>query len=119
MPFKPLQARASYRNFAQTQLRELKQVCVMNRKIAALFFLRLRGVIAYELELESEAMIGGEIEVEEGYLGGRRKGRRGRGAARKVPVFGQLNRGGKIYAKTTPQCIQPHADPYYQAQGGP
>ena len=33
-------------------------------------------------------MFGGEIEVDESYFGGRRKGQRGRGAAGKIPVFG-------------------------------
>ena len=33
-------------------------------------------------------MFGGEIEVDESYFGGKRKGKRGRGAAGKVPVFG-------------------------------
>jgi transposase len=40
------------------------------------FFLRLREIIALELEVESEAMFGGEVEVDESYFGGRRKGRR-------------------------------------------
>ena len=34
-----------------------------------------------ELEAESEAMFGGEIEVDESYFGGKRKGKRGRGGA--------------------------------------
>ena len=38
----------------------------------------------------------GEIEVDESYFGGRRKGKRGRGAANKNPVFGILERGGKV-----------------------
>ncbi len=37
-----------------------------------------------------------EIEMDESYFGGRRKGNRGRGAAGKVPVFGILERGGKV-----------------------
>lgn len=37
--------------------------------------------------------------IPESYFGGRRKGKRGRGAAGKVPVFGLLKRGGKVYAK--------------------
>ena len=57
--------------------------------------MRLREIIAYELEAESEAMFGGEIEVDESYFGGNRKGKRGRGAAGKIPVFGLLKRGGK------------------------
>ena len=57
-----------------------------------------------ELELESEAMFGGEIEVDESYFGGRRKGRRGRGAGGKIPVFGLLKRGGKVYTKIIPNA---------------
>ena len=38
----------------------------------------------------------GEIEMDESYFGGRRKGNRGQGAAGKVPVFGILERGGKV-----------------------
>ena len=74
-------------------------LCCVNRKTSAFFFLRLREIIALELEAESEAMFGGEIEVDESYFGGKRKGKRGRGAARKVPVFGLLKRGGKVYTK--------------------
>ncbi len=33
------------------------------------------------------------------YFGGKRKGKRGRGAAGKVPVFGLLKRKGKVYTK--------------------
>ena len=49
-------------------------------------------------------MFGGEIEVDESYFGGRRKGNRGRGAADKIPVFGLLKRGGKVYTKIIPDA---------------
>jgi transposase len=38
----------------------------------------------------------GEIEMDESYFGGRRKGKRGRGAAGKVPVFGIYERNGTV-----------------------
>src|SRR5512135_2800129 len=38
----------------------------------------------------------GEIELDESYFGGRHKGKRGRGAAGKVPVFGILERNGTV-----------------------
>ena len=41
-------------------------------------------------------LLGGEIEMDETYFGGRRKGKRGRGAAGKVPVFGILERNGVV-----------------------
>src|SRR3989338_10951689 len=44
-------------------------------------------------------LLQGEIELDEAYFCGRRKGKRGRGAAGKVPVFGILKRGGKVYAQ--------------------
>ena len=41
-------------------------------------------------------LLGGEIEIDEAYLGGHRKGKRGRGAAGQVPVFGILERNGRV-----------------------
>ena len=79
-------------------------LCGVNRKTAAFYFHRLREIIAYELEAESEAMFVGEIEVDESYFGGKRKGKRGRGAAGEIPVFGLLKRGGKVYTKIIPDA---------------
>ena len=42
------------------------------------------------------------LVTDESYFGGKRKGKRGRGAAVKIPVFGLLNRGVKVYAKIIP-----------------
>jgi len=67
----------------------------MNPKIAIYYFHRLRKIIAYHLKQEAEIVFSGEIEVSESYFGGKRKGKRGRGAAEKIPVFGLLERGGK------------------------
>ena len=72
----------------------------VNKNTAAYFFHRLREVI-YQAT-EEEAPFSGEIEVDESYFGGVRKGKRGRGAAGKVPVFGLLKRGGRVYAKVIP-----------------
>ena len=62
-------------------------LCGVNRKTAAYYFLRLRALISFELEQECDEVFAGEIEVDESYFGGKRKGKRGRGAAGKVPVF--------------------------------
>ncbi len=51
------------------------------------------------MKKESENLLSGEVEVNESYFGGKRKGRRGRGAAGKVPVFGLLKRCDRGYAK--------------------
>jgi len=44
----------------------------------------------------ADEFLQGEIEIDETYFGGRRKGRRGRGASNKVPVFGILERDGVV-----------------------
>jgi len=41
--------------------------------------------------------LSGEIECDESYFGGKRKGTRGRGSAGKIKVFGMLERQGKIF----------------------
>ena len=89
---------------AGTTARTASALCGVNRKTAAYFYHRLRESIAYELEAEAEEIFEGEIEVDESYFGGRRQGRRGRGAAGKVPVFGLLKRGGRVYTKTIPDA---------------
>jgi len=55
-------------------------------------------------EIADETPFDGEIEVDESYFGGSRKGKRGRGAGGKIPVFGLLKRGGKVYAKIIPDA---------------
>ncbi len=41
-------------------------------------------------------ILAGEVEMDESYFGGKRKGKRGRGSQNKIPVFGILERGGKV-----------------------
>ena len=66
---------------------------------AALFYHKIRQVIVARLDGLAEEMLGGDIELDESYFGGARKGKRGRGAPGKVIVFGILKRGGKVYTK--------------------
>ena len=51
---------------------------------------------------DANDLMDGEIELDESYFGGRRKGHRGRGAAGKVPVFGILERNGKVLVSVVP-----------------
>ena len=76
----------------------------VNKSTAAYFFHRLREIIVFEIEQESHEVFDGEIEVDESYFGGRRKGKRGRGAGGKTPVFGLLKRGGRVYTKIIPDA---------------
>jgi len=69
----------------------------VNRRTAILFYHKLREVIYARLAQEAPDF-SGEVEVDESYFGGVRKGKRGRGAAGKVPVFGLLKRSGRVHA---------------------
>jgi len=74
----------------------------VNKTTASYYFHRLRLLIHNHSEhLE---MLDGEIEVDESYFGGVRKGKRGRGAAGKIPVFGLLKRNGKVYTVIIPNA---------------
>ncbi len=84
---------------AGTTARTAADLVSVNRKTAAYYFHRLRVIISQHLEAETDEYLSGEIEVDESYFGGRRKGKRGRGAGGKTPVFGLLKRGGKVYTK--------------------
>ena len=48
------------------------------------------------------AILEGDVEVDETYIGGRRPGKRGRGAEGKTIVMGMVERGGKVKAKVVP-----------------
>ena len=50
---------------------------------ASYFYNRLRQIIYLELASDSEQYFEGEVEVDESYFGGTRKGKRGRGGSRK------------------------------------
>lgn len=50
----------------------------------------------------SKIMTSGEVEFDESYFGGKRKGNRGREAAGKIPVFGILTRKGIAFVEVVP-----------------
>ena len=81
---------------AGTTARTAARLVGVNKTTAAYYYHRLRQLI-YQTVADT-APFAGEIEVDESYFGGHRKGKRGRGAAGKIPVFGLLKRGGKVYA---------------------
>ena len=49
-------------------------------------------------------MFEGEIEVDESYFDGARKGKQGRDATGKIAVFGFLKRNGKVYTVVVPNA---------------
>ena len=62
----------------------------------------IRYAILAHADDAEDILLGGEVELDESYFGGKRKGKRGRGAAGKVPVFGVLERDGRVYVQVVP-----------------
>ena len=86
---------------AGTTARAASQIIGVQANTAAKFYMRLRQLIAGKLPSYE---LCGEVEADESYFGGVRKGKRGRGAAGKVAVFGLLKRGGKLYTAIIPNA---------------
>src|SRR3989338_4542549 len=81
----------------QTALLTSHDLCIPYKAVKRIYD-NLRLAIIRQCEQEAGRM-SGEIELDEAYFGGRRKGRRGRGAAGKSVVFGLLERDGRVYTK--------------------
>ncbi|WP_309387898.1 IS1595 family transposase [Cerasicoccus frondis] len=86
---------------AGTTARAASEIVGVHRNTAISFYMRLRRLIASKLPSYE---LDGEVEADESYFGGVRKGIRGRGAAGKVAVFGLLKRGGKVYTAIIPNA---------------
>ena len=75
----------------------------VNRKTVNRLFYKMRLRIA-EISVASTPELG-EFEVDESYFGAKRvRGKRGRGAAGKTPVFGILKRDGKVFVNVVKNC---------------
>ena len=86
---------------AGTTARAASQIIGVQATTAARFYMRLRTLIASKLPSYE---LYGQVEADESYFGGRRKGMRGRGAAGKIAVFGLLKLGGKVYTALIPNA---------------
>ncbi|MEM6391690.1 MAG: IS1595 family transposase [Planctomycetota bacterium] len=89
---------------AGTTARTAAELVGVHRNTAALFFRKLRERIAEHREAQMREAFEGELEIDESYFGGTRKGKRGRGAAGKVAVFGLVKRGGKVFTQMIADC---------------
>ena len=86
---------------AGTTARAAAEIVGVQANTAIRFYQRLRILIASK---QPSYELSGEVEADESYFGGVRKGKRGRGAAGKVAVFGLLKRGGKVYTAIIPNA---------------
>ena len=80
------------------EVTKISKLTCLDRKTINRYSQKIRKKIEKYCEEKSEFV--GEVECDESYFGGRRKGdKRGRGVTNKVPVFGILKRNGKVHTQ--------------------
>ena len=94
---KKLQRRLLDFSTAEVTARTAADLLDIQSNTAALFYHKIRLVIDYYLPWEADEFFDREVELDESYFGGVRKGKRDRGAAGKTAVLGILKRNGKVY----------------------
>lgn len=93
------------------------KVLGVNRNTVNRYFSFFRQlVISQALKERNEEKIANGVEIDESYFGpGRQKGKRGRGAGKKIVVLGLLKRNGKVYAQVIPDASQVEILPIIRA----
>ena len=88
----------------------------LNRKTINSYYNEFRNkILEYSLREQEKEL--GEFEQDESYFGARRvRGKRGRGAAGKTPVFGLLKRNGKVFVTVVPNCSREELMPIIQGK---
>ena len=81
-----------------------KELCLSYNTVRKRYMFFREKITDYS-ENHSEKLKG-ELELDESYFGGKRKGNRGRGAFNKAIVFGILERNGKVYTKVVPDVTK-------------
>jgi len=91
----------------------------VNRVTVNRIFNKIRERVAEICEVESP-FVNGEIELDESYFGARRvRGKRGRGAGGKTPVFGMLKRNEKVYTQIVKNCSVAELMPIIRGKADP
>lgn len=77
---------------AQVTARTAADLLQIQPSTAALFYHKIRLMIDYYLSKEAGELSDGEIELEQSYFGGVRKGKQGRSAGGNIAVFGYFKK---------------------------
>ena len=92
------------------------KILKLNRKTVNSYYNEFRRLILEHSLREREKELG-EFELDESYFGARRvRGKRGRGAAGKTPVFGLLKRNGKVFVTIVSNCSREELMPIIQGK---
>ena len=92
------------------------QILGINRNTVNRYYNLFREAVFRETLLLLEKELG-VFEADESYFGARRvRGRRGRGAAGKTPVFGLLGRNGKVLVSLVKNCSKEELMPIIQGR---
>ncbi len=87
-----------YYFYLELSARKTAKELRLNYKTIQNRFMNFRKNI-YNFCAQQAQKLNGELELDESYFGGKRKGNRGRGANNKTIVFGILERKGQVYTK--------------------
>ena len=88
----------------------------INRNTINKYYTQFRQKIASYTLNEGDVFFG-EVECDESYFGAKRvRGKRGRGAAGKTPVFGVLKRDGSVYVEIVENCSKEELMPIIQGK---
>ena len=88
----------------------------LNRNTVNRIFAGIRQRIFLTLQIVSEKF-SGDVELDESYFGAKRvRGKRGRGAAGKTPVFGVLKRDENVYVEIVKNCSKEELMPIIQGK---
>ena len=87
-----------YYFYLELSARKTAKEINLNYKTIQSKFMQFRKLIAVYCNQEAKKL-NGEIEIDESYFGGKRKGNRGRGANNKAIVLGILERKGQVFTK--------------------
>ncbi len=86
------------------EAKKVSELTGVSRPTINKLFNKIREAIAKNCE-ENSILLSGEIELDESYFEAKRvRGKRGRGASGKTPVFGMLKRNGKVYTQIIKNC---------------
>ena len=94
------------------------EICSLSRNTINKIFTQIRQrIFALSLQGIAGQKFSGVFEVDESYFGAKRiRGKRGRGAAGKTPVFGLLKRGENVYVQIVENCSRSELLPIIQGK---